>query len=336
MSYEIAVLGATGMVGREILNLLEERDFPVSNIYLYSSSESAGEKIVFKNDELVVRELAMNDMKDCDLYLSSLPRKVSKKFLPKIKNNFAGLIVDNSSAFRMDPDIPLIVPEVNGDKLLNMGKFIANPNCSTIQLVMVLNNLQNDFGLKKILVSTYQSVSGSGAEALNALKKESQDHLADKNNVNSKYYPQQIAFNLLPAIDYFHDDGFSQEEIKMRQESRKILGIEDLEINCTCVRVPIEFGHAESVYLELESDFMLKEIYNSLSQAPGVKVLDDPENDIYPTPLQSESSDKVLVGRIRKNRDNNNGLHLYIVANNIRKGAALNAVQIAEKFFEEE
>lgn len=335
MSYDIAILGATGMVGREIITLLEERDFPTDNLYLYSSSKSAGDELKFRNERLEVRELNMNNMENCELCLSSLPRKVSKEFLPKIKSSFSGLIIDNSSAFRMDNDIPLVVPEVNGNRLNDNEKLIANPNCSTIQLVMILDVLQKQFGLKKIIANTYQSVSGSGAEALNALREESKKYLAGE-KFDPEYYAHPIAFNLLPAIDYFHDDGFSQEEVKMRQESRKILELEALDINCTCVRVPIEIGHAESVFLELKSNFGLQDIYDSLSKASGIKIMDKPEEDIYPTPGHLVNTDKVLVGRIRKNRDNTKGLHLFIVANNIRKGAALNAVQIAERFFQEE
>ncbi len=335
MTFDVAILGATGMVGREIVSILAEKNFPINNLYLYASSKSAGEKLDFQDKKITVRELTMNNLESCDFYLSSLPRNVSKKFLPRIQNNFQGLIVDNSSAFRLDPDIPLIVPEVNGEKIKKSDKLIANPNCSTIQLVMVLNILAKKYGLQKVLVSTYQSVSGSGAEALNALEKEAKNHLENA-EVQPEYYAHPIAFNLLPAIDYFHDDGFSQEEVKMRKESKKILGLANLEINCTCVRVPIEFGHAETVYLELDSNFKLQEVRSSLDQTPGVRVLDEPENNIYPTPRKIMETDEVLVGRIRRDRDNKNSLHLYLVANNIRKGAALNAVQIAERFYDGE
>ncbi len=330
MSCKTAVLGATGLVGREIVNLLEEREFPVSDLYLYASENSAGEKMSFFGEDITIKALKPDNVENCDIYLSSMPGEVSQQIIPEIQEKNSGVIIDNSSSFRMDRDVPLVVPEVNGELLDENEDLIANPNCSTIQLVMVLKPLLDEFGLKRVLVSTYQSASGSGAEAVSALKKESRARLQN-GDCKAEYYDNPIAFNLLPAIDYFHEDGFSNEEIKMRRESRKILAEEDIEINCTCVRVPVEYGHAESVYLELEEKTQAEMVSDLLDQAVGVKVLDEPEAGVYPQPLDTEKTDDVLVGRIRNDRDRSRGIHLYIAANNIRKGAALNAVQIAEK-----
>ena len=336
MRSDIAVLGATGLVGREIVSLLEERDFPLDDISFYASSSSAGKTMQFKGRSIEIEELNMKNISDHDIFLSSLPGEVSSEYLPRIRDKSSGVIIDNSSAFRMDSEIPLVVPEINSEDLDGDKRHIANPNCSTIQMVMVLKPLLDEFGIERVIASTYQSVSGSGAEALKALEDESRRALQGEEEVEPGYYRHPIAFNLLPDIDYFHEDGFSQEEIKMRQETRKILHREDLSVNCTCVRVPVKFGHAESVYLELGGSFSLLEVYNLLERMPGVVVEDNPAEGVYPTPLTAEDSDKVFVGRMRRDRDNEQGLHLYIVADNIRKGAALNAVQIAEELLNEE
>ncbi len=335
MRSDLAVLGATGLVGREIVSLLEERDFPLDDISFYASSSSAGNAMQFQGQVVEIEELNMKNISDHDIFLSSLPGEVSSEYLPRIRDKCSGVIIDNSSAFRMEPEIPLVVPEINSGDLEGDKRHIANPNCSTIQMVMVLKPLLDEFGIELVIASTYQSVSGSGAEALEALEDESRRALQGK-EVEPGYYRHPIAFNLLPDIDYFHDDGFSQEEIKMRQETRKILHRDDLSVNCTCVRVPVKFGHAESVYLELSSSFSLSEVNELLERMPGVAVEDDPAEGVYPTPLTAEDSDKVFVGRMRRDRDNEQGLHLYIVADNIRKGAALNAVQIAEELLNEE
>jgi len=332
MGINLAVLGATGLVGREIIRVLEERNFPVDNLSLYASASSSGEKIAFNERQLEVEVLKVESIADCDIYLSSLPGSVSREILPQITGEDR-VIIDNSSAFRMDEKIPLIVPEINGELLRDYRGIVANPNCSTIQLVMVLHPLAEEFGLRRVAVTTMQSVSGSGQQALEALLEESREYL-DEERRSARYYAHPIAFNLLPAIDYFHDNNYSNEEMKMVRETRKILKSPELEVNPTCVRVPVKFGHAESCQVELEQEFQLEEVRELLEEVPEIALQDDPQNDIYPLAVETESDDRILVGRLRKDLDRERMLNFYCAANNIRKGAALNAVQIAERYLQ--
>jgi len=329
MSYNIGVLGASGLVGQEIVKILEERDFPLENIRLFASERSAGKTIEFKGKKVEIEQLTVAKAKESELLLSSMPSGISQEIIPEIADSNT-IVIDNSSAFRQVEGIPLIVPEVNREAIPEQPEIIANPNCSTIQLVLVLKPLADKYGLDEVVVSTYQSVSGSGQKAVEALREESAEQLKSGKK-QAKYYKRPIAFNLLPAIDYFHGDGFSNEEVKMLNESRKILGDPELHLNATCVRVPVYYGHAESCYLKLNKDFKLVDIKDLLAAAPGVRLYDDPEKAEYPEPVLSEETDETLVGRIRRDRVNSRALNLYITANNIRKGAALNAVQIAEE-----
>lgn len=329
MSYNIGVLGASGLVGQEIVKILEERNFPIRDIRLFASERSAGKTVDFKGKNIEIEKLTVGAAKDCDILLSSMPSGISQEIIPEIADRDT-VVIDNSSAFRQVDGIPLIVPEVNSEAIPEKPEIIANPNCSTIQLVLILKPLADRYGLDEIVVSTYQSVSGSGQKALESLREESAEALKSGRS-QAKYYERPIAFNLLPAIDYFHADGFSNEEVKMLNESRKILGEPELHLNATCVRVPVYYGHAESCYLKLNKDFNIADIKELLAGAPGVKLYDNPENAEYPEPVLAEETDETLVGRIRRDRLNSRALNLYIAANNIRKGAALNAVQIAEE-----
>lgn len=329
MNYNIGVLGASGLVGQEIIRILEERDFPLNRLRLFASERSAGKTIEFKGKKIEIEELTVKKAKESEILLSSMPSGISQEIIPEIADSNT-IVIDNSSAFRQVEGIPLIVPEVNSRAIPDKPEIIANPNCSTIQLVLVLKPLSDKYGLDEVVISTYQSVSGSGQKALEALQEESVEHLKTDRK-QAKYYQRPIAFNLLPAIDYFHEDGFSNEEVKMLNESRKILGKPELHLNATCVRVPVYYGHAESCYLKLRKDFKLNDIKDLLAAAPGVKLYDNPEQAEYPEPVLSEETDETLVGRIRRDRVNPRALNLYIAANNIRKGAALNAVQIAEE-----
>ena len=329
MNYTIGVLGASGLVGQEIIKILEERNFPLKDIRLFASERSAGKTVVFKDREVEIEKLTVKAAKECDILLSSMPSGISEKIIPEIADSDT-IVIDNSSAFRQKDGIPLIVPEVNSGDIPERPEIIANPNCSTIQLVLVLKPLAERYGLDEVVVSTYQSVSGSGQKALESLKAETKEQL-ESGNKEGKYYERPIAFNLLPAIDYFHDDGFSNEEVKMLNESRKILGDPGLHLNATCVRVPVYYGHAESCYLKLNKEFNIDDIKELLANFPGLKLYDNPELAEYPEPILSEETDETLVGRIRRDRVNPKALNLYIAANNLRKGAALNAVQIAEE-----
>ena len=329
MNYNIGVLGASGLVGQEIIKILEERNFPLKDIRLFASERSAGKTIIFKDRKVEIEELTVKAARECDILLSSMPSGISENVIPQIADRDT-IVIDNSSAFRQKDGIPLIVPEVNSGDIPEKPEVIANPNCSTIQLVLVLKPLADRYGLNEVVISTYQSVSGSGQRALETLNKETVEYLKSGSK-EPKYYERPIAFNLLPAIDYFHDDGFSNEEVKMLNESRKILGDPELHLNATCVRVPVYYGHAESCYLKLNQDFKIDDIKELLANAPGLKLYDNPERAEYPEPVLSEETDETLVGRIRRDRVNLRALNLYIAANNIRKGAALNAVQIAEE-----
>ena len=331
MSKELAVgvVGATGAVGREMLKVLEQRNFPLTKIKALASSRSAGKKLEFKGKEIVVEELTPSSFDDLDLALFSAGGSVSKEFAP-IAAEKGCVVVDNSSAWRMDPEVPLVVPEVNPGDLEKHKNIIANPNCSTIQMVVPLKPIHDVAKIKRIVVSTYQAVSGTGQKAIDEMEKQVRA-LFNMQEVECKVYPYQIAFNCLPHIDVFLDNDYTKEEMKMVNETKKIMGDDSIKVTATTVRVPVFYGHSESVNIETEKKITAKEVRALLSQAPGVKVLDNPKEKIYPMPIFAAGEDDVFVGRIRDDDTIENGINIWIVADNIRKGAALNAVQIAEE-----
>ena len=327
-NYKVAIIGATGLVGRTFLKVLKERNFPVKKLYLYASANSAGKKIEFNGTEYTVMELKdENIANDIDIALFSAGGGVSLEYAPKFKAKGA-VVIDNSSAWRMDKNIPLVVPEANPEALKNHPGIIANPNCSTIQVMPVLKVLQEKYGLKRVIYSTYQAVAGSGQKGLNDLE-------ANLKGEPSKGYPHQIAFNVLPHIDVFLDNGYTKEEEKMINETRKILNLPNLKVTATCVRVPIRFGHAVSVNVELEKPFELEDVIRAFEEKEGIVVQNDGKNNVYPMPINAQDTDEVYVGRIRKDFSADNALNLWVVADNIRKGAATNTIQIAETLIKE-
>ena len=327
-NYKVAIIGATGLVGRTFLKVLKERNFPVEKLYLYASANSAGKKIEFNGTEYTVMELKDETIaNDIDIALFSAGGGVSLEYAPKFKAKGA-VVIDNSSAWRMDKNIPLVVPEANPEALKNHPGIIANPNCSTIQVMPVLKVLQEKYGLKRVIYSTYQAVAGSGQKGLNDLE-------ANLKGEPSKGYPHQIAFNVLPHIDVFLDNGYTKEEEKMINETRKILNLPDLKVTATCVRVPIKFGHAVSVNVELEKPFELEDVIHAFEEKEGIVVQNDGKNNVYPMPINAQDTDEVYVGRIRKDFSADNALNLWVVADNIRKGAATNTIQIAETLIKE-
>ena len=321
---KIAVVGATGMVGQVMLKVLEERNFPVTELIPVASEKSVGKKISFKGNEYsIVSMQTAIDMKP-EIALFSAGGATSLEFAPKFAE-VGTTVIDNSSAFRMMEDKKLVVPEINASELSKNDKIIANPNCSTIQLVMVLHPLNLKYNLKRVIVSTYQSVTGTGKNAVDQLNAE-----ISGDNTTEKVYPYEIFKNALPQCDVFAEDDYTKEEIKLMTEPKKIMGDDSFNLSATAVRVPVQGGHSESVNIEFENDFDLDEVRKILSETPGVVVLDDVSNKIYPMPLYSEGKDEVFVGRIRRDRSQPNTLNMWIVADNLRKGAATNAVQIAE------
>lgn len=319
--YNIAIVGATGLVGRKMLKVLSERNIPVDKFLLFASPRSEGKIFVYKGKQLIVKKLEPHHFENIDFALFSVGKEVSLEYAP-IAVSYGCTVVDNSSAWRMDSTVPLVVPEVNPEDLINHKGIIANPNCSTIQLVVVLKPIDDNYKLKRIIVSTYQSISGAGQKGIDKLFSEINDF---SNNIKNK-----IAYNILfhPIED---NEGFSVEELKMINETRKILHHPILPIAVTCVRLPILGGHCESVNIETEKDFELQDIKALFMQNKSVVLLDSPQNDIYPTPEISNDRDEVFVGRIRRDNSTKNGAYLWIVADNVRKGAATNAVQIIEQ-----
>jgi aspartate-semialdehyde dehydrogenase len=335
----VAVMGATGAVGSRFLSILKERNYPIKDLRLLASSRSVGKEIEFKETSIPVEELTHDSFKGLDLVLASAGAARSKEFLPSAVK--AGCVcVDNSSAFRMEKDVPLVVPEVNPHAVKRHKGIIANPNCSTIQLVVALWPLHKQAKIKRIVVSTYQSVSGAGGKNILELKEESSSlagsgdsellgkHCVEKELI--KEFPHQIAFNLIPHIDSFLDNAYTKEEMKMVGETRKIMEDDSVGVTATTVRVPVYFAHSESVNIETEKKLKAGEARDILSKAPGVTVIDDPRSLKYPMPLDAEGRDDVYVGRIREDESIPNGLNLWVVSDNLRKGAALNAIQIAE------
>ncbi|MET0106098.1 MAG: aspartate-semialdehyde dehydrogenase [Sedimenticola sp.] len=330
-TFNVAVVGATGAVGEAMLSILDERDFPTGEVYALASSRSAGKKVAFGSRMITVQDLAAFDFTQVQVALFSAGADVSDSYAQKAAESGA-VVIDNTSCFRYDEDIPLVVPEVNPEMIgdyVNRG-IIANPNCSTIQMLVAVNPIHRAVGISRINVCTYQAVSGSGRKAVEGLARETAQ-LMNAKPVTSTVYPRQIAFNVLPQIDRFEENGYTREEMKMVWESRKILGDEGLQVNPTAVRVPVFYGHSEAVHLETREKITVEEARALLEKAPGVTVLDDRADGGYPTPVtESSGNDAVFVGRIREDISHATGLDMWVVADNVRKGAALNSVQIAE------
>ncbi len=322
--YNVAVVGATGMVGRTFLKVLEELKLPVENYYLMASKRSAGTTVEFMGKDYVIEELTENSFdKDIDIALFSAGGSTSEKFAP-IAASKGVVVIDNSSAWRMDPEVPLVVPEVNPDDILKHKGIIANPNCSTIQAMVAMKPLHDKYTIKRVVYSTYQAVSGAGMAGW----KDLEDGLKGE---APKKFPHPIANNCLPHIDVFLPNGYTKEEMKMVNETRKILGDDSMRITATTVRVPVFNSHSESINLEFEKQFDLDELKEVLKNAPGIIVQDDPENNVYPLATNATGTNETYVGRIRRDESVESGVNLWVVADNIRKGAAANAVQIAQK-----
>lgn len=335
-TFHVAVVGVTGAVGRQMMNMLESEQFPVSEFTPLASKRSAGQKVMFDGKEWTIAEARPEAFEDVDLALFSAGGSVSKQLAHEAVKRGA-IVVDNTSAFRMDPDVPLVVSEVNENDLYEHKGIIANPNCSTIQMVTALEPIRRKFGLKKVLVSTYQAVSGAGTKAIEELKEQSRAVLEGREykaeilpvKSDEKHFP--IAFNAVPQIDKFQENGYTFEEMKMINETKKIFHEHDLPVAATCVRLPVETGHAESVYIEIDrTDVTTEQLKELLMYADGVTVKDNPAEQLYPMPIDAVGKKDVFVGRIRQDLDNACGFHLWIVSDNLLKGAAWNSVQIAE------
>ncbi|CAF1748604.1 Aspartate-semialdehyde dehydrogenase [Bacillus subtilis] len=332
----VAVVGATGAVGQQMLKTLEDRNFEMDTLTLLSSKRSAGTKVTFKGQELTVQEASPESFEGVNIALFSAGGSVSQALAPEAVKRGA-IVIDNTSAFRMDENTPLVVPEVNEADLHEHNGIIANPNCSTIQMVAALEPIRKAYGLNKVIVSTYQAVSGAGNEAVKELYSQTQAIL-NKEEIEPEIMPvkgdkkhYQIAFNAIPQIDKFQDNGYTFEEMKMINETKKIMHMPDLQVAATCVRLPIQTGHSESVYIEIDrDDATVEDIKNLLQEAPGVTLQDDPSQQLYPMPADAVGKNDVFVGRIRKDLDRANGFHLWVVSDNLLKGAAWNSVQIAE------
>ena len=322
--YNVAVVGATGNVGRKFLEILEERNFPIKELFLFASKKSQGKIMKFKGQDFIVEELCEENIKNkkIDFALFSAGGDTSLKFAPTFAKEGA-IVIDNSSAWRMDPKVPLVVPEVNPEDIKWHNGIIANPNCSTIQAMVALKPLHDKYGIKRIVYSTYQAVSGAGIQGIKDLEEGLQ-------GVAPKKFPYPIAGNILPHIDVFLDNGYTKEEIKMIEETKKILHDSTLKITATTARVPVLNAHSESINIELNTPFELQDIFSLFNSSKGLVVYDDTANLKYPTPLEFSGHDEVFVGRIRRDFSVDNGLNIWVVAYNIRKGAALNAIQIAE------
>ncbi len=328
--YNVAVAGATGAVGIEMLKTLEKRNFPVKSLKLLASSRSAGKKLSFKGEELVIEELTHDSFKGIDIALFSAGGGISKEFRKSVTDAGA-VMIDNSSAFRMDDDVPLVVPEVNPEDVKKHNGVIANPNCSTIIMLVAVAPLHKAKKLKRLVAATYQATSGAGARGMEELEIQTRQ-LLNNEPIKPEFFAHQIGFNLIPHIDVFLDNGYTKEELKMLFESRKMLHYPELMVSCTCVRVPVLRAHSEALNLEFEEDITPEEAYQILGKAAGIKVVDDPANKVYPMPVDASGLDDVLVGRIRQDvsRSDKKGLDIFVSGDQILKGAALNAVQIAE------
>ncbi|WP_225000124.1 aspartate-semialdehyde dehydrogenase [Cesiribacter sp. SM1] len=325
---KLAVVGATGLVGTEILKVLEERNFEFDELYPVASERSVGKQVKFKGKEYAIIGMKEAIAKKPDIAIFSAGGGTSLEWAPQFAE-VGTIVIDNSSAWRMNPKNKLVVPEVNGDVLRIDDRVIANPNCSTIQMVLALAPLHKKYRIKRIVVSTYQSVTGTGKNAVDQLMAERAGQ-----KVENGPYPYRIDLNLLPQIDVFMDNGYTKEEMKMVNETKKIMGDDSIQVTATCVRVPVMGGHSESVNVEFEEDYTLEEVRRLLSQTPGVVVEDDPANKVYPMPMNSHGRDEVFVGRLRRDESQPKTLNMWIVADNLRKGAATNAVQIAQYMLE--
>lgn len=341
--YNVAILGATGAVGTRMIQQLEQSTIPVKSVKLLASAKSAGKQLSFKGQPITVEETTPDSFDGVDIVLSSAGGSVSKKFLPEAVKRGA-VCVDNTSAFRMEPDVPLVVPEVNEEALKNHHGIIANPNCSTIQMVVALEPIRQAFGLNQIIVSTYQAASGAGQSALNELRQETQDYLDGKDmqadakilptKGDKKHYP--LAFNLLPQIDVFEDDGYSHEEWKMIHETKKIMlndmDAKDIKVTATCVRVPVPIAHGESIYFTVDDPTVtVDQLRAVLKDAPGVVLQDDPAHQVYPQPINAVGKRDTFVGRLRADKENPGSFNMWVVADNLLKGAAWNTVENAER-----
>jgi len=325
----ITIVGATGNVGRKIIEVLENKNFPTDNLYLVASSKSAGSKLKFKGEEIKVENLETFDFSKGNITFFSAGGKISEKYAPLAAKH--STVIDNSSHFRMDPDVPLIVPQVNSNDLKNIKKnIIANPNCSTSQLVIVLKPLHDLFRIKRVVISTYQSTSGAGKAPMDELIEQTKLSLENK-KINSKNFTKQIAFNAIPHIDVFVDEGYTKEEVKMVDETKKILD-NKIELTATCVRIPVMVSHSESLNIEFEKPFTLEKVREALEGAEGCKVIDERQDGGYITPIEAEGKNETFISRIRKDNTTKNAANLWIVSDNLLRGAALNAVEIAEAF----
>jgi len=327
--YRVAIVGATGLVGQEFIKTLEQREFPVSSLTLLASERSVGKKMMAMGHELEVKETTTDSFHGIDIALFSAGAEHSRHFSPVAAKSGAA-VIDNSAAFRMMPEVPLVVPEVNPDDIAAHKGIIANPNCSTIQMVVALNPLHKANPIKRIIVDTYQSVSGTGSAALDELSVQAKQVLNGQNTI-PHVYPHQIAFNVLPEIDVFWDNGYTREEWKMVEETRKIMHADDIAISATCVRVPVFNSHSEAIHVEFTRPMSPDDAERILAESPGIKIIDDPAISLYPQPWAAAGSDDVFIGRLRRDASHPNGLVMWVVADNLRKGAALNAVQIAEE-----
>ena len=332
--YRVAIAGATGLVGQEFIKVLEQRNFPMTSIRLLASDRSAGKKLFVTHQEIEVKETVPESFKGIDIALFSAGTETSRHFSP-IAAQSGAVVIDNSSAFRMHPEVPLVVPEVNPEDIKRHKGIIANPNCSTIQMVVALYPLHKVNPIKRIVVDTYQAVSGTGSAAIEELTTQAKQVLKGQSTI-PHVYPHQIAFNVLPEIDVFLDNGYTKEEWKLVEETRKIMHADDIAISATCVRVPVFTGHSEAIHVEFSRPMSPDEARRILAQAPGVKLLDDPTISLYPQPWSAAGNDEVFVGRIRRDASHSNGLTMWVVTDNLRKGAALNAVQIAEEMIKRE
>lgn len=339
--YTVAVVGATGAVGTKMKEMLESSTLPIKGIKFLASKRSAGKELTFKEETYIIEELTSEAFLGTDIALFSAGGSISQEFAPEAVKRGC-VVIDNTSAFRMDEEVPLVVPEVNPHHLNDHKGIIANPNCSTIQMMVALEPLRQAYGLNRIIVSTYQAVSGAGVSAINELKQQATDMLAGKEEIEAnilpcsgdkKHYP--LAFNALPQIDVFGEDGYTQEEWKMINETKKIMSDESMSVSATCVRVPVMSGHSESIYIELEKeDVKVSDIQEILKTSSGIVLEDNPKEQLYPQPLTAVGKKEVFVGRIRRDLDVSTGFHMWVVSDNLLKGAAWNSVQIAEKLHE--
>ena len=328
-----AIIGATGNVGRKTIEILEKSNIQISNLFLVASEKSEGKKIKFKGKEIQIESLKTYDFSKAQITFFAAGGKIAEEWVPKASKKT--VVIDNSKVFRMDKDVPLIVPEVNSDKLsmFKNKNIIANPNCSTIQMVVALKPLHENFNIKRVIVSTYQSVSGAGKAPMDELISQTKEYLEEK-KINSKNFTKQIAFNLIPHIDEFKEEGYTREEWKMISETKKILDPK-INLTATCVRVPVMVSHAESLNVEFEKSFDIKKVRDVLDKADGCKVVDERKNGGYTTPVEAENKNFTFISRIRKDNSRDNALNMWVVSDNLLKGAALNTVQIAEKLIKD-